>query len=310
MATVVEMNLNNPFDGNDSEKISFPSLEALLGANTCPVCAHSPIEVSWQQVGVLSRDANLNWSCQGCSAKRKSIAALPLGAPFCWPLEDMPQVVERLQNELTAKMQQVQRVVESMPAAMFATHPNWSQAHWNATTYQWHPTSEVPPLIGLVFQNEGAGLEIFRDALISMNHIDPLDEIRISIIEGAVPSEQGRPGYSIHISPDPDAVLGRATMNDLVVDSKLIPLLGQWNRHYPIPGIPSLLNRFKHEYELHGEFMLAPVVRRADGQSYMDHRLGIVKKRVKLRQLSDITDETDIDALAHVIPLFSSAPDA
>jgi hypothetical protein len=142
-----------------------------------------------------------------------------------------------------------------------------------------------------------------------MNHADLLDEIRISIIEGQVQGENARPGYSIHISPDPDAVLGRATMNDLVMDSKLLPLFGHWNRHYPVPGNPSLLNRFKQEYERHGEFMLAPVVRRNDGQDYMDYRLGIVKKRIQFRNLSDIVDETDIDALAHVVPLFSSAPE-
>jgi hypothetical protein len=300
--------MSDPFNKNDLGKLAIQSLEMPFGSETCPECGYIPMVVTWHQVGVMSRDAAFDLVCPRCSFKKSIVAGLPLGSPVCWPLSNIPDVAKRLQNEFEAKLRQIEQVVRAMPAAMFATHPNWPLANWNATTYQWHPTSEVPPLIGLVFDNQSAGLEIFRDAMKTMNHMDPLDEIRISIIEGLVPGEEGRPGYSVHISPDPDAILGRATINDLVMDTQLIPLLGQWNRHYPIPGTPSLLNRFKQEFDRHGEFMLAPVVRRSDGQSYMDYRLGIVKKRVDFRMLSEITDETDLDALAHILPLFSSAP--
>jgi hypothetical protein len=305
--------MNEEFKGTSEldewKQMTLASLERFFVDNCCEKCGCTQIDVTWQQVSVMSRDAAFEVKCCKCSFSKSATALLPIGSPVCWPLKNISPVVERLHKELELKRRQLQVVMQSMPAAIFATHSSWLEARWNATTYYWHPTSEVPPLIGLVFENQNAGLEIFRDALKTMKHMDPLDEIRISIIEGQVPGDESRPGYSIHISPDPDAVLGRATMNDLVMDSKLIPLFGQWNRHYPIPGVPSLLERFKDEYKRHGEFMLAPVVRRNDGQNYMDYRLGIVKKRIHFRKLHEIVDESDIDALAHVLPLFSAAPE-
>ncbi len=283
-------------------------LEELLNS-VCSQCSCASIDVAWQQMSVTSRDATFEITCTNCQFAERWLAPLSLGLPICWPPSRMSSVVECLQEELDKRLEQFRKFAHSMPAAMFATHFGWLEARWSATTYQWHPTSELPPLMGIVFGNQNEGLRIFRDAMGTMNHSDILDEIRISIIEGQVPGEESRPGYSVHISPNPDAVLGRATMNDIVIDSKLIPLFGQWNRHFPVPGTPSLLNRFKEEFERHGEFMLAPVVRRKDGQNYMDHRLGIVKKRIEFRKLSEIVDETDIDALAHVLPLFSSAPE-
>ncbi|MDZ7616655.1 MAG: hypothetical protein U1E05_06605 [Patescibacteria group bacterium] len=205
-------------------------------------------------------------------------------------------------------MARVQRHVKTMPAAAFTTHPLWPEAKWSATTYQFHPTGEAPPVMGLVFENVEAGLEIFREAERQMNHEDRFEEIRISIIEGPVPGQEHRPGYSVHISADPDALCAHATMNDLVVDPSIVPFLGQWNRHYPVSGSPPMLARFKAEFEKHKEFLLAPTVRRADGNLYMEPSLGIVKNVILFRQLSDITAPFDTDAAAQSLPQFIVPP--
>jgi hypothetical protein len=210
------------------------------------------------------------------------------------------------QLELVAA--RVRQHAQAMPAAMFATHPLWAEARWSATTFQWHPTSEAPPIMGLVFDHAEAGKEIFREAERQMNHKDRFEEIRISIIEGPVPGQEHRPGYSVHICADPDALAAHATFEDFVVDPNIVPFLGQWNRHYPIPGQPSLLARFKEEFRKHKEFMLAPVTRRADGKLYSDPLLGIIKNTIHFRQLSDITTPEDPDAAALLLPQLITPP--
>jgi hypothetical protein len=233
---------------------------------------------------------------------------LPENAIPCWPFDRFPLVVESVKKEVEALATRVQQHVKSMPAAAFTTHPLWAEANWSATTYKWHPTSEAPPLMGLVFDNVEAGLEIFREAKRQMNHEDRFEEIRISIIEGAVPGQEHRPGYSVHICADPEALCAHATMEDFVVDPSIVPFLGQWNRHYPIPGAPPLLPRFKAEFEKHKEFMLAPVIRRGDGQLYMEHSLGIIKNLILFRQLSEITSPDDPDAAALMLPQLITPP--
>jgi len=161
--------------------------------------------------------------------------------------------------------------------------------------------------MGLVFDNAEAGLEIFREAERQMNHTDRFEEIRISIIEGPVTGQEDRPGYSVHIGPDPESLDAHATMADFVVNRETIPFLGQWNRHYPVPGSPKLLPKFKMEFQKHKEFLLAPAVRKADGQLWIEPKLGIIKNLIHLRQLSEITQD-DVDAMALVLPELIKPP--
>jgi hypothetical protein len=105
----------------------------------------------------------------------------------------------------------------------------------------------------------------------------------------------------VHISPDPEALAARATAEDFVIDQQVVPFLGQWNRHYPILGDPQMLPRFKEEYAHHKEFMLAPVVRKQDGQLWFECELGIIKNLIEFRQLPDVTSD-DPDAAALVLP--------
>lgn len=39
----------------------------------------------------------------------------------------------------------------------FCAHPLWAQALWIATAFRWHPSSEAPPVMGLVFADAGKG---------------------------------------------------------------------------------------------------------------------------------------------------------
>jgi hypothetical protein len=201
----------------------------------------------------------------------------------------------------------VKQHVRVMPAAMFTTDPLWQEARWSATTFRWHPASEAPPIMGLVFDNATAGKALFRQIAEQMEHRDEFEEIRVSIIEGDVPGQERRPGYTVHIYPDPESLAARATADDFVLDPSVVPFLGQWNRHYPIPGVPPMLPKFKREFRKHREFLLAPAVRRQDGQLWFETELGIIKTAISFRNLSELTPD-DPDAAALVMPQLITPP--
>jgi transcription elongation factor Elf1 len=273
-----------------------------LDHQTCPVCQSGSLHAAWHLTDVGRRQASVQLLCANCDASQEVEITLPDQSLPCWPPDRITQMFDAIEQERQAMAAKIRQHVQSMPAAQFATHPLWAQANWCATTYHWHPTSSAPPLMGIVFENTEAGLQIFRDAKREMNHEDRFEEIRISIIEGEIEWQSHRPGYSIHLCADPDALAGHATMADFVVDPQVLPFLGQWNRHYPIPGTPSLLDRFKQEFSRHQEFMLAPTMVRSDGQRYMVHELGIIKSAIQFRKLEDIAEPNDIDFAAHLMP--------
>jgi transcription elongation factor Elf1 len=269
---------------------------------TCPACQSESLHAAWHLRDVGRRLASVQLLCGNCHASREVEITLPDQSLPCWPPDRITRMFDAIEQERQVMAAKIRQHVQAMPAAQFATHPLWAQANWSATTYQWHPTSSAPPLMGIVFENTEAGLQIFRDAQREMNHEDRFEEIRIAIIEGEIEWQAHRPGYSIHLCADPDALAGHATMADFVVDPQVLPFLGQWNRHYPIPNTPSLLDRFKQEFSRHQEFMLAPTILRSDGQRYMVHELGIIKSAIQFRKLEDIARPNDIDFAAHLMP--------
>src|SRR5688572_12141460 len=207
----------------------------------CPACHAGQISAGWHLVDLRSRLAEMDLSCSSCSAHAELRVTLPLDAPGFFPVERQSKLGSIVQEQLASIGARIRQHAKPMPATAFTTHPRWSEARWSATTFQWHPTSEAPPIMGLVFDNAEAAREIFREGERQMNHTDRFEEIRVSIIEGPVPGQEERPGYTVHISPDPDALAAHATAEDFVVDQNVIPFLGQWNRHYPVPGMPALL---------------------------------------------------------------------
>ena len=280
-----------------------------LSSVKCPLCGATAVLGEWNLLDAKSRETSVDLHCSACGARENVRIALPDGAAPCCPLERFPLVAKAVAKEVESFAARVRQHAKTMPAAAFTTHPLWAEAKWSATTYKFHPTGEVPPIMGLVFENVKAGLEIFRETERQMNHEDRFEEIRLSIIEGAVAGQEHRPGYSVHICADPDALAAHATMDDLVVDPRVVPFLGQWNRHYPVPGAPPLLARFKEEFEKHKEFLLAPAIHRDDGKLYMEPTLGIIKNVLFFRQLSDITTPDDPDAAALMLPQLITPPD-
>lgn len=144
-----------------------------------------------------------------------------------------------------------------LPAVNWITHRLWDEASWSATTFCWHPTGDAPPVMGLVFDKADEARQLFRDWTRKHGNRDELEEIKITIIEGDVPGE--KPGYSVHLCPDPENSLVRATGEGVVLHELPLALLGQVRRMNPIPGSTPLLPRFKEQFARHNEFLLAPV---------------------------------------------------
>jgi hypothetical protein len=204
------------------------------------------------------------------------------------------------ENNATEISRRARECVKEITVAAFTASHLWVEARWSATTFRWHPTSGSPPVMGIVFENGTAGKQLFRDLENQYDHADRLEAIRVSIIDGFMPGQS--PGYSVHICPDPIVLAKDAKTRNVVLDPSILPFIGQWNRMYPIPGSTPLLSRFKEEFDKHKEFLLAPVTRRADGQNYVDAELGIVKRKIEFRQLSEISAKNDIDAMASMMP--------
>lgn len=171
--------------------------------------------------------------------------------------------------------------------------PLWEVAVWIGTAFQFHPTGECPPVLGIVFDDADTGREIFSEWVAMFGNDDQFEEIRVSINEGHVPGQ--RPGYTVHISPDPVSIAVRATAEGIALDPKIV-YLGRFNRMHPPTDSLALLARFKEEFQRHGEYLLAPVTRRNDGQLWTDVEFGIVKSSIQFRDVSDISQD-DIDAI-------------
>ena len=200
-------------------------------------------------------------------------------------------------------------------ASKFCCTKQWDSATWLATTYQWHPTSEMPPVMGLVFADWPKGIELFKSWVDAVGNVDAEDDLRVAILEGYMPGQA--PGYTIRISPSlneyldedddgrnyigrvmrmhppeaqpPGSSVPKAAVSAEPVIPSMMPNL---------PGNIDMLARFKEEYKRHGEFMLAPVVQRDDNQLYMNVHQGIIKRELVIRHVSEIGEnEPDMFAL-------------
>ena len=181
--------------------------------------------------------------------------------------------------------------IEEIPVYRFLARPLWDSARWTATTFRWHPASEAPPIMGMVFEDGAEASKLFSHW--SGSH-DELEELRVAVIEGEIPSQ--RSGYSIHLTPEIEVLSMRTTTEGIVAKPEAIRLHTRLNRMHPLPDIPGMLPRFKQEFEKHQEFLLAPVTRREDGELRVDVELGVVKRTICFREVSGIV-EGDIDAV-------------
>jgi hypothetical protein len=165
----------------------------------------------------------------------------------------------------------------------------WDSAKWEATAFLHDPEGSDPACMGIVFTDIAAGRGIFRQWRERLGSVDQSEELRVAIIEGEI---LGRvPGYSVHLSSNPQHTQDRARQLGQPIDAKTAIVISRINRMTPEPNSPHL-PRFKQEFAKHRRYFLIPV----GPDMEPDFDLSIGKTEVVFRQASEITAR-DIDSV-------------
>ena len=167
----------------------------------------------------------------------------------------------------------------------------WNAAMWRATFFM--VTPDLPPILGLGFLNEKPARHIFERWHQRYGKRDDFEELRVSIIEGAVEGEY--PGYSVHIGADPDNTIKRYRAAGLTADHFLM-IVTRINRMNP-PAESKNLEMFKRAYRQSKTYFLVPGTCRPDGSQLkpiLD--LGIYKNAINFRKVEEI-GPNDIDSV-------------
>ena len=169
----------------------------------------------------------------------------------------------------------------------------WNKAKWRATFFMCY--ADRPPVLGLAYEDETAARKIFETWHHRYGENDEYEELRISIIEGAIPGEE--PGYSVHVGSDPEAAIKRFRDAGYAFDDDLMMMVSRINRMTP-PAESTNLELFKQYYKTFKTYFLAPGVISKDRQQLNPIlELGIYKGTIQIRQVSEI-GENDVDRVA------------
>jgi len=166
----------------------------------------------------------------------------------------------------------------------------WDQARWGATFFMHYEGR--PPYLGLVFKEEAPAREIFRQWHERYGARDEDEELRISIVEGDVEGED--PGYTVHISADPEVTVRRLKQAGLG-DDDMVFTVTRLNRMNPAPGSTNL-ELFKRRYRDFKSYFLIPAVLQGSNMPKAISELGIFKSKILFRHVSEI-GKHDLDRI-------------
>ena len=175
----------------------------------------------------------------------------------------------------------------TFPSIRFLRSPFWASTMWTGTTFIWHPNSEAPPVMGLVFDDPVVACQLFQVWTSTDGNQDSYEELRVTIVDGNIGDATA--GYIVHFCCDPENTQAHATAEEIVLNLGEFGDLCRANKMDYVVDSPSKLDRFKLEYSKHHEYLLAPVTKRRDGQYYVDVQLGIIKREIHFLKAEDIT---------------------
>lgn len=168
----------------------------------------------------------------------------------------------------------------------------WDKAKWRGAAFLMDPSETMPPYFLLPFTNEIPAKKIFKDWKSVYGDKDSNDEIRIALIEGDIPGKMK--GYSIHITPNLDAVFERMSSYGMMEEESLMLSISRIQRANPTDDF-KMYNMFKKHYLKHNKYILAPaVLDEKNGRIKPMPELGIEKYKIVFKHVDDI-DEHDID---------------
>jgi len=170
----------------------------------------------------------------------------------------------------------------------FIDIPLWDKAKWKGASYICD--ANQPPILGLLFRNKEAAIQIFAQWYVRIGRADDYEEMRISIVEGDVRGEA--PGYTVYISANTDNILDRAEDLGLNVANEHVMILGRMLRMNPTPESKNL-EMFKQAVQRFGSFKLCPAINETEGVRLLPYSL--LKKEIHFRHVSEITSSDDMD---------------
>ena len=210
---------------------------------------------------------------------------------FAWGLEG--RICLELNSELMLPARtdtlKVSATMDQILLQNFIDVEKWDSARWKGTAFLHDPRGMEPPCLGIVFDNIDAGKQIFSGWIERLGTVDKYEELRISIVEGAILGVGD--GYSVHISSDLEHAAQRAQLNASHPNLGTAIILGRVHRMTPELGSPHL-PRFKKEFSRHKSYLFVPV----SADSKPEFGLAIRKSEINFRRASEIT-AADLDAV-------------
>ncbi|MCG6558278.1 hypothetical protein MB818_08710 [Ruegeria sp. 1NDH52C] len=158
----------------------------------------------------------------------------------------------------------------------------WDKAGWIGVAMGTYPG--VTPILGLIFENEGAATSIFQDWRNQCGEEDVDDAIRVAIVRGLTVSDPH--GYGLIIGANWQKA--KSQPGEMMVTISRI-------KHMEHPN-PQNLERFIREYQNFGGFLLAPAIS-VDGFKDVHFVSGVAlaKRDLHIRQAWEI-GENDPDS--------------
>ncbi len=174
----------------------------------------------------------------------------------------------------------------------FIDIPLWDRAKWRGVAWMWKP--DKPPGMGLLFENASEGAKVFASWNRRLGQIDKGEELRVSIIEGAIPG--AAPGYNVRIGTNIPNLL-KHSETDPNAKNELILTASRIHRMNPSQGSPNLAS-FKKAFRQHGRFSMMQVVLN-QGTSFVPIPANaIIKTEIFFRQVEDVQEgDPDWDAI-------------
>jgi tetratricopeptide (TPR) repeat protein len=153
----------------------------------------------------------------------------------------------------------------------------WDKANWKGIMYMYAPTSDEPPVMGLLFEDPEMGEKIFKGWQEKYGSVDTDESVRIAImrdIDNEFPAD-----YRVGISANIKSFVSKG---HLVASATRI--------HTMNPETKINLHNFLKQYKKVGSFRLALAAFNADGKVMVHHYLGLYKNELTIKTPSELTD--------------------
>jgi hypothetical protein len=127
--------------------------------------------------------------------------------------------------------------------------PLWDKAHWQAAVYGGSEDPRQPPLLALGFEDQNAGIEIFKGWRARQKETSETDFVRIAILTGI--DKPAPYAYTMVIGAEVSAEAAKASPGGVMTVSRIL---------HKQASTPKNLDTFLEAYRRVGRYVLLPAV--------------------------------------------------